>query len=546
MNQMINFPEQLADEYSMMLLNWAYKKLGDRDKAEELVQNVWCEVFRAIKNNEAQGLPIQKMENFIWKIAHFVWCHYLRRHTKGQIYISVDDVELTDGTDFVQEMADSEETSQLLRSMRKRISSLNYLQREIMISFYIDSKSQKEIAKQLDISESTVKWHLFDTRKKLKEELSSMTKTDFVYRPRTLHMAVNGRVSHLPCDVDVIRNSLTKQNICIECYQIPRTLDELADRLGIPKAYLEFDINWLVEREFLAEYKQGYSTTFMIETAQDEQSKYAVYLKHRKTLSDIIITELCAAEKQIRSIDFYGCDKPFNQLLWLLIYRFCEYQKKPCHEINRPIRLDGGKYFPLGFDRSDIENIAPSVDTTDWAFNGPMCCDTDRGYFHWFGLYNFGQADCQNLVSCTPSEWKKMNELLCKLIHADFFIDQFDENQLFLLAKLVEKGYVKKEGTKAYPTFCIFTAEQYTRLEETVFEPLSKKLEAEMQSLAADLSELCSSKIPKQLSTCRNLFLRMALGDVGYLTTIFAFNAGVLHIPQDPEEGKLLTLLFIK
>lgn len=545
MNQMQTFSEQLVNEYSLMLLNWAYKKLCDKDKAEDLVQCVWLEVFRAVRINESKDIPIEKPENFVWKIAHHVWCHYLRKNAKGQFYVSVDDVALADETDFVQELADSQETDQFLGFMRKKVMNLNYLQREIMISFYIEDRSIKEIAAQLDITESTVKWHLFYTRKKLKEDIESMTTTNFVYRPRTLQMAINGQ-SHLSCDIDFIRNSLTKQNICIECYQTPQTLDQLSDKLGIPKAYLEFEVNWLLEREFLNETSRGYSTMFMIETAQNEQDKYAIYLAHKKTLSDVIVSELLAAEPTIRSIGFYGCDKPINQLLWFLIYRFCEYQKKPCAEIVRPIRPDGGNYFPLGFDRSDHASVPKNVDTSDWMYNGPMWSNASIGQFHWFGLYNFGQTDCQNIICYGLPEWKKMNDALCLFIHSDFRMDSFNEDQLFILAQLIEKGFLKKDGSKLLPAFCVFSPEQYSMLENLVFEPLALKLAQEVKSLADDLSELCKRKMPKQLSSYYDLFLRMALGDIGYLTTIFAFNDNNLYIPKTPDEGKLLTLVYVK
>lgn len=83
-------------------------------------------------------------------------------------------------------------------------------------------------------------------------------------------------------------------------------------------------------------------------------------------------------------------------------------------------------------------------------------------------------------------------------------------------------------------------------LEKLVFEPLSQKLDSEVKSLVDDLSELCKRKMPKQLKDYYDMFLRMALGDIGYLTTIFAFNDSKLYIPKTPEEGKLLTLLYIK
>lgn len=555
MNQMPDIPDQIADEYSLMLLNWAYKKLGDKDKAEELVQTVWLEVFRAIRDQESKGIPVQKMENFIWKIAHYVWCHYLRHKAKERCFVSIEEAAVPDETDFVQEMADSEEEKQLLLSMRNRVGRLNRLQREIIISFYIDDQSVKEIAAKLNITAAAVKWHLFDTRKKLREEINAMKTTEFVYRPRTLRMAANG-ITHLPCDIDYIQNSLTKQNICIECWQMPRTLDELSDRLGVPKAYLEADVNWLLEREFLMENQWGYSTAFLIETAQSEQDKYAVYLKHKNTLSDVIVAELLAAEEKIREISFYGSDRPFSQLLWMLIYRFCSWQKRPCPGIVRPVRPDGGKYFPLGFDRSDASSVTLSVDTSGWMYNGPMWSEAQNGKFHWFGIYDFGESDCQELIRCSLPEWEKMNEMLCTIIYSNGCVDQFDQDQLFLAAELIEKGYLKKEGDRLLPTFCVFTPEQYAQLEETVFEPIARKLEGEMKALAAEFVELCRGGaglaketaraiLPRQLRDCYDLWLNMALGDVGYLTTIFAFQDGMLYEPKSTDDGKTLTLLYV-
>ena len=109
----------------------------------------------------------------------------------------------------------------------------------------------------------------------------------------------------------------------------------------------------------------------------------------------------------------------------------------------------------------------------------------------------------------------------------------------------IEGGFLKKEGEKAYPTFCVFTQEQYTQLEQTVFAPLAQKLTEEIKSLALDLADLCKKKIPKHLSSYFDWYLTRALSDLGYLTSVLAFQDGKLYVPADPEEGKLLTLLYV-
>ena len=60
MDETKQFPEFLVDEYSLPLLNRAYKKLADGEKAEELVQEIWLQVFSSLRKNESGGISIQK------------------------------------------------------------------------------------------------------------------------------------------------------------------------------------------------------------------------------------------------------------------------------------------------------------------------------------------------------------------------------------------------------------------------------------------------------------------------------------------------------
>jgi len=285
-----------------------------------------------------------------------------------------------------------------------------------------------------------------------------------------------------------------------------------------------------------------YSTAFMIDSLKDEQEKYAVYLKHKKVLSDVIISELTAAEDKIRSIGFYGSDKSFDKLFWLLIYRFCNFQKIPFATDEALIRPDGGKYFPLGFDRTEDADIEKVVDTALWAYNGSMCNDN----FWWFGLYNFGKSEIEDMMDEYTAEWKRLHEMLCTILHSDFDISWINEDEKYILAKLVEKGFLRIHGTKALPNFCVFTSEQYRKLEEIVFVPIAKKLENEITALADDLSKLCRKKMPAQHENYYNLFVRIAMCDIGYLTTIFAFDEKQLYIPKDSHDGEFLTLMYIR
>ncbi len=557
--------EQIAEEYSLALLNWAYRKLGDREKAEDLAQEALLEIFAAVKKACSQGKMVEDVEHFVWKIAHYVWCHYLRQKTHSDKMVLMEAPEAEDERDFVREFADAQERAELKEALRQHIARLDYLQREIMVSFYIDRRPQQEIAKRLDISVSTVKWHLFETRKKLRKELEFMMETrkkqDYVYRPKQLRIGICGQaVAQL--DTEDIQKSLTKQNICIACYKEPKNLDELAGMLGIPKAYLEFDLQWLVEKEFIEKKAGYYATSFLILTKEEEFGYYEIYYKYRRELPERLVDGLCGAQEKLRDIGFYGCESRIGKLLWLLIYRFGNYfDERKWTSAKAPIRPDGGRYFPLGFVREDGESevlfpvfvqrlkaLFPGgtpgrfvEDVFNWNCNGSMCNDN----FYWFGMYDFGTSDIESMMDGFTPDQAHLHALLCEILHSDFDISWVGEEQKQLLAQLVEKGFVRLEGEKALPNFVVFTKEQYGRLTSEVFEPIAQELRPVYEKFKAEIGEYYKNRIPEHLKEYREWQVDNALGDFSWLATIFAFESGKLFVPEERQEREFLTMMYL-
>lgn len=539
---MENLWSQITEEYMPMLLNWAWKKTGDKDKAEDLTQEVLLQVLSAAQKSTA---PIAEPEHFLWKIAHYTWCNYLRAKEHKNVCVSMENLQLEDSSDFAAEFAEEEYRKELTRQMRRQISKLSLLQRDILISFYIEGQSVQNIAQKKNMAQSTVKWHLFQTRKKLKKEITTMTNnnySDYVYRPRTLQMALSGLVPSMESsDINLITNSLTKQNICIICYRQPRTMEQLSELLGLPMAYVESDLEWLVEHEFIAKSGSGYVTSFLITSAADEQGKYAVIKNHREKLSDVILRELAASEDAIRSIGFCGSDKPFDRLLWMLVYQFCRSMHIPYPDLPRTARMDGGNYLPLGFDRTDWETVPKAVDTAGWSYNGSM----QNGSFCWFGMYNFGRSAIEELINGNTLEAEKLRALLEELIHNDYSVDGFDEQKKYLLAQLVQQGYVTLRDSRAIPNFCVFTKEQFRRLSEDIFAPIADKLKNELPGLVAELEACCKTQLPEQLKDLFHASVAFGLHAIGYITTIFAFEKGMLYKPEDSHDGEFLTLVYM-
>lgn len=568
MGNFYNISGHIAEEYSLPLLNWAYHKLGDRSKAEDLAQEALLQIFAAVKKACMEKRAIESEERLVWKIAHYVWCHYLRQKMHSDKLVLMEAPEAEDQSDFVREFADAQERAELKNALRRYIARLDFLQREILISFYIDHCSQSEIAERFKISVGMVKWHLFETRKRLRKELEFMMETgkdqEYVYRPKQLRMGICGQaVAQL--DTKKLEENLVRQNICIACYKEPKNIDELSGMLGIPKAYLEFDLRWLVEKEFVDEKAGHYSTSFLIATREEQFGYYEIYYKLRRELSEQIIDELCAAEGKLREIGFYGSDAPMEKLLWLLIYRFENYlrQRKEnwVGSANAPVRPDGGRYFPLGFVREETgmkvqladfvkrlqeQNLggAPGKfieDVFNWSFNGSMNSDN----FYWFGLYDFGISDIESMMDGFTPYWEHLHFMLCTILHSDFDISWIGKDQKDRLAQLVEKGFVRIEGNKAFPNFVIFTEEQYQKLTGEIFEPIMQKLEPAYNKLKAELEKYYADHIPAHLAEYREFKVDHAIGDMAWITTIFAFEDGRLLVPESRLEREFLTLMYL-
>ena len=517
---------QWVEAYSLPLFRWALSKTGNRTEAEDLAQEIWLQFFAAAKKQ-----TVRKPEHLLFRIAKFVWCKTLRRkHAQAPLQ------EPAYVTDHAEQLAEASEKQAQADWLHEKITRLSHLQRETMILFYIDQMPQRQIAEKLNLPESTVRWYLFDTRRKLREEKITMEKSTYSYRPQRLHMGING-IAVPELATAQIERDLLMQNILITCYQTPKTPEEIAQHLGVACAYIEHGLEWLLAQEFVTLQKGRYATAFLIRTMQQENEVSCLFEKHKAALADVIVRHLLANESRIRSVGFEGCDRPMNKLLWLLLYHFTGRLRLPVELPERPYRPDGGQYWPLGF----VRDAEAKSRRAGWAYNGDMYIND----FSWFGLYTFGQSEIENLMDAYTPYWHSLRELLKKLIRQGFSMDCVQEAEMENLAALIEKGFVLKEGESLRPNFVIFTAAQYDLLCRDVFMPLEEKLGPAIGKLAEDMRILCHSVLPEHLKHLSQLLLVQSLTSLGFETEYLAFQDGHLYQPQTPREGEFLTMAYL-
>lgn len=529
---MLDTERYWQEEWAARVLRWARGKTRTTQEAEDLAQSVLMEWLRAVRAQEERGACVAEPEHLLWRIARFVWCKSLR---PGTYYRCEPLSEKLSAGETPEESAErQDEQRRQTAFVRRQIMRLSRIQRETLVWYYLENRTTADIARRLRVSENTVRWHLSDSRKKIREADGKMTSTEFVYCPKKLHVAINGEAYDDRLTREVLDN-LLHQNILLRCYAQGQTAQELCDELGVARPYIEDAVNVLLRDELLTADGGRVRTNFIITSGAQEEARLAVYDAHKDELSREIVRQLMAHEQEIRAIGFIGCDVPMPRLLWWLIYRCTAALPNPAEMPPRPYHADGGAYHLMGFAR-EPENRHYLA----WDYNGPMYNDG----FRWFGLQHFGNSPVQDLFELNQPHMGKLCALLIRLIQADFDPSCVTADEQELLAELLARGFLRKADGSIKPNFCVLTREQVQRLRQEVFLPIVEAVQPAWTRVCNELRTLCKASVPKHLQALADLPLHMAALAAGYMTQQIAYAYGALEKPETPEDAAMWTLVY--
>lgn len=529
---MLDTERYWQEEWAARVLRWARGKTRTAQEAEDLAQTVLLEWLRAVRAQEERGACVAEPEHLLWRIARFVWCKSLR---PGTYYRCEPLSEKLSAGETPEESAErQDEQRRQTAFVRRQIMRLSRIQRETLVWYYLENRTTADIARRLRVSENTVRWHLSDSRKKIREADGKMTSTEFVYCPKKLHVAINGEAYDDRLTREVLDN-LLHQNILLRCYAQGQTAQELCDELGVARPYIEDAVNVLLRDELLTADGGRVRTNFIITSGAQEEARLAVYDAHKDELSREIVRQLMAHEQEIRAIGFIGCDVPMPRLLWWLIYRCTAALPNPAEMPPRPYHADGGAYHLMGFAR-EPENRHYLA----WDYNGPMYNDG----FRWFGLQHFGNSPVQDLFELNQPHMGKLCALLIRLIQADFDPSCVTADEQELLAELLARGFLRKADGSIKPNFCVLTREQVQRLRQEVFLPIVEAVQPAWTRVCSELRTLCKASVPKHLQALADLPLHMAALAAGYMTEQIAYAYGALEKPETPEDAAMWTLVY--
>ena len=161
----------LIDRYEAKLLRYGQRFLGNQDQnvLREAVQDIFIGMYQNIEGFDTK----QRFSPWIYRIAHNAFVDVLRQKTRQPLYGFDFDKILShpsyaaDEDPYMKEKENAE--SRVL--LEKGLDKLSAQQREIIVLYYFEELSYKEIADILRVPVGTVGARLARARASLKKQL---------------------------------------------------------------------------------------------------------------------------------------------------------------------------------------------------------------------------------------------------------------------------------------------------------------------------------------------------------------------------------------
>lgn len=152
--------DKVYDEYFDKIYNWSIKKTNNREDAEDLTNSVFLSIFEYLNKD----INVEKLENLIWKIAYNIWCTREKKYIKEKNNVNYDMPYELGYEDITIDKI-------IYREIINDIDKIGLSENEIKIFklYYLKDLSIKDISNKLDITESNIKYYLYNVRNKIKE-----------------------------------------------------------------------------------------------------------------------------------------------------------------------------------------------------------------------------------------------------------------------------------------------------------------------------------------------------------------------------------------
>ncbi len=458
-------------EVSKTIFSYCMAKTPTREEAEDLSQDILCELLKSAENIRDD----RAFYSFMWGVAGNVYKQWYRKKLKNTAS------ELT--TEIPTEDAFIEDENNDIYLLRRELTLLSEKYRKATIMYYVDGRSCSEISSALSVTENTVKYLLFKSRKILKEGMNMERNLgELSYNPKTLIPMYSG---HGPNQFWDFMQSKIRQNIVSACYNDALTVQQISLETGIPLPYLDDEIKELEDKQIIIREGKHYKSNVIIITSECADEIERADTKYHEKIADKIEAFIKEKTLEYKSIGFIGRNFSESTLRWqLAAILFMAIQEVDYNEFKVP-KTGWGEPAYLWCVEKLNEKFVFNYSRVDGKHG-------DSLYFFDYWKDGKGKGNHHDFYGND-----RYINIFCDICRGEKIT--FSEYDLEAVAEMIKKGYVIKENETYRAAVPIYTAEQYGIIVDMVSEFVSTELKSIINELDKTAIRILSEHTPKHL-----------------------------------------------
>lgn len=479
------------------LFGFCYARTNNSHEAEDLSSDITLEILKQANS----GGEIDNAEAYVWRVARNVYAKYSgkRRAERERSYEGDADEYMNNIAD--EDVSDSDEED--LKNIFRAISFLARSYRDVTVAFYLDAKPTAVIARELGISETTVRQRLFYSRNEIRNEVMNMDK---IQKPASLdHIEYNiwGTGSPGWSDPRAVCNRELSLHIMRLCAKKPRTAKELSEELNVPMIYIEDEVNILSKGQYgrygaLRDVGGGkYAMNFVLLDKEQTKRAWSIFEKRTPFICKTVKEFVKAHESEYLAAPFINKNVTLNAVLWQQVQNIGYNFNRKVKEILAEKSFSGVEEPKREFSVFGFENFGK-----DW-FGG---CDgvtakniLGYSYVHILNIYsNSKELPIMHHFHCGQN--LANDEKLQMAIRAigGLDVNSLSDDEKETAAKAIEENYIYRDGDTLYTKFLVMNYADDDAADK-ISDKIVDAFSDEAEKTAAEIAALIREVLPEHL-----------------------------------------------
>ena len=495
------------------LFGFCYARTADSHEAEELCSDI---VYALMKTAQKEG-EIEEVYPFIWRVARNVYADFseekkqrINRFCAGNPEDELLCVEAPENVEsMIEASLEEEKDAYQLKRIYRQISFLTKAYRDVMVSFYLDGLSVKDIASIYGAKETTIKQRLFSARNLIRQELDEkgtgkVEMSDKEKKPvafQKIDYEIWGTGNPRAGDPrDVCFRQLSKQVVWL-CRNKPRTAKDISEELHLPMLYAEEELEIQANGTngsygLLKKLPDGrYINNFVLLDTKEMEELWQVYVKRIPMICEKTIAYVEKNKEAYLNFPYLNKKVDLNLVLWQHVFTMAqifsglvgnrleqEYFKN-VESVKRPFSCFGYRLEP---------------DTKIWGGGNDDSHGENICGYSFVLAKNIYVTKLKKHFHCGPEAMLDAKLQLAIRAVEGLAVSSLSEAEQDQAAKAIAEGYLYREGDMLYTKILVCTYDDWMNLTK-LNDGLIQEYKPEVEAAAAEIATLIKKYVPEHV-----------------------------------------------